>query len=499
MLKFIEGKAPLVVKKRGIGKEAAGAYFVIKGFIVDIVDSGWEVVEYLVTRILIPNTNKPSDVKSDTTAYSEEKFIALVSEFGNLFADYKKCGEEYRLRYTEFPIYCRSDEGILRTPKLIACGEERFLALMAGDDILFADNTGEIMCGSVDTLLRAGISVSEMLVGHLGNRFDGRYFEFVRDYRESEEYKLESARSRLVDDNCCHLVPSAEQFSISYTARIDGVSNTGVCNVPSLATLFYGYADDLDESGVKVISFERCLGLRKIVLKGGSAFIDSPAVVLPSKSLAVVLPSKSLFGAPKVSIEACCKEFRLKGYCKRIELSITRAEHIEIEQKSLSDAKRVYFAVCKGLKSLTFNRARSAILYDTDTEELFCHVPLGGIEYHSEVRLEKCSALKIVKLSSDKFNPSIFGGVVRECDNLEELSIETDSLVRDGFVIDLCSISKKLKRFRITFTSRLSRDKAIIGRKDATFVCEIIAPVGAEVKLEGNGVDLSKYFTVTYK
>ena len=499
MLNFIEGKAPLVIKKCGIGKEAAGAYFVIKGLIVDIVDSEWGVVEYLVTRVLMPNTNEPRDVKSDTTAYSEDKFIALVSEFGNLFADYKKCGGEYRLRYTEFPVYCRSDEGILRTPKLLACGEERFLALMAGDDILFADDTGEIMCGSVDTLLRAGISVSEMLVGHLGNRFDGRYFEFVRDYRDSEEYKLESARSRLVDDNCCHLVPSSEQFSISYTARIDGVSNTGVCNVPSLATLFYGYAADLDESGVKVISFERCLGLRKIVLKGGSTFIDSPAVVLPSKSLAVVLPSKSLFGAPKVSIEACCKEFRLKGYCKRIELSITRAEHIEIEQKSLSDAKRVYFAVCKGLKSLTFNRARSAILYDTDTEELFCHVPLGGIEYHSEVRLEKCSALKIVKLSSDKFNPSIFGGVVRECDNLEELSIETDSLVREGWLIDLRSVSRKLKRFSLTLTSRFSRDKAIIGSKDATFVCEIIAPSGADVTLEGNGVDLSKYFTVTYK
>ena len=328
MLKFIEGKAPLVVKKRGIGKEAAGAYFVIKGL---IVDSEGAIVEYLVTRILIPNTNKPMDVKSDTTAYREEMLIALVSEFGNLFADYKKCGEEYRLRYTEFPVYCRS-EGVIRNPKLIACGKERFLALMAGDDILFADNTGEIMCGSVDTLLRAGISVSEMLVGHLGNRFDGRYFEFVRDYRESEEYKIESARSRLVEDSCCHLVPSAEKYSISYTARIDGVSNTGVCNVPSLATLFYCFAEDLEDSGVKIISFEKCLGLRKIVLKGSSDFMDS---------LAVVLPSKSLFGAPKVAIAVCCKEFRLKGSCKRIELSITRAEHIEIEQKSLSDAKRV--------------------------------------------------------------------------------------------------------------------------------------------------------------
>lgn len=493
MLKFIEGKAPLVVKKCSIGKEEAGAYFVIKGLIVDSVG---EVVEYLVTRVLMPNTNDPRDVKSDNTVYSEEKFIALVSEFGNLFADYKKYGEEYRLRYTEFPVYCRSDGG-MRHPKPLNFGKERFLALMAGDDIIFADNTGEIMGGSVDTILRNGISVSEMLVGHLGNRFDGRYFEFVRDYRESEEYKLESVRSRLVGDSCCHLVPSAEQFSISYTARINGVSNTGVCNVPSLATLFYCFAEDLEDSRVKIISFEKCLGLRKIVLKGSSDFMDSLAVVLDS--LAVVLPSKSLFGAPKVAIAVCCKEFRLKGSCKRIELSITRAEHIEIEQKSLSDAKRVYFAVCKGLKSLTFNRARSVILYDTDTEELFCHVPLGGIEYHSEVRLEKCSALKIVKLSSDKFNPSIFGGVVRECDNLEELSIETDSLVRDGFVIDLCSISKKLKRFSLTLNSRFSRDKAIIGSKDATFVCEIIAPSGADVTLEGNGVDLSKYFKVTYE
>ena len=486
MPKFIEGKAPLVIKKKGVGKEAAGAYFVIKGL---IVDSAGEVVEYLVTRVLMPNTNEPRDVKSDTTAYSEDTFIALVSEFGNLFADYKKCGGEYRLRYTEFPVYCR-DEGLIRTPKLLACGEERFLALMAGDVILYANNEGELMSGSADNILNAKISIAEMLVGNLGNRSDSRYFEFVRDYKNSEAYKLESARSRLVGDSCCHIIPSSHKFPLSYVARVRGVSSTEVCNVPSIATAFYGSASDFTDSGAKVISFERCLGLQSITITGRGEFMDS---------LTVIMPRKSLFGAPKVAIAVCCKEFRLKGSCKRIELSITRAEHIEIEQKSLSDAKRVYFAVCKGLKSLTFNRARSVILYDTDTEELFCHVPLVGIEYHSEVRLEKCSALKIVKLSSDKFNPSIFGGVVRECDNLEELSIETDSLVRDGFVIDLCSISKKLKRFSLTLNSRFSRDKAIIGSKDATFVCEIIAPSGADVKLEGNGVDLSKYFTVTYQ
>jgi len=497
VLKFIEGKAPLVVKKRGIGKEAAGAYFVIKGFIVDIVDSGWEVVEYLVTRILMPNTNAPRDVKSDTTAYSEEKFVALVSEFGNLFADYKKCSEEYRLRYTEFPVYCRS-EGLLRTPKLLACGEERFLALMEGDDILFADNTGEIMCRSVDTLLRNDISVSEMLVGHLGNRFDSRYFEFVRDYRESEEYKLESARSRLVGDSCCHLVPSAEQFSISYTARINGVSNTGVCNVPSLATLFSCFAEDLDDSGVKVISFEKCLGLRKIVLRSDR----------DKDSLTVVMPRKSLFGAPKVSIAANCKGFRLDGKCKRIELTLAHLEYLDIDSTSLSDAKRVDFVSCKGLKSLTFNRASRVALYDTDTEELFCHVPLGVNGSQRGVKIERCSALKTVKLSSDKFKTSVLGEVFRECNNLEELSIETDSLVLDGKVtcegrcgwrIDLCEISKKLKRFSLTLTSRFSADKAILGGEMGVVSCDIIAPIGAEVKLEGNGVDLSKYFTVSYK
>ena len=494
MLKFIEGKAPLVVKKRGIGKEAAGAYFVIKGL---IVDSEGAIVEYLVTRILIPNTNKPMDVKSDTTAYREEMFIALVSEFGNLFADYKKCGEEYRLRYTEFPVYCRS-EGVIRNPKLIACGKERFLALMAGDDILFADNTGEIMCGSVDTLLRAGISVSEMLVGNLGNRSDSRYFEFVRDYRESEEYKLESARSRLVGDSCCHLVPSAEKYSISYTARIDGVSNTGVCNVPSLATLFYCFAEDLEDSGVKIISFEKCLGLRDIAMRADR----------DKDSLTVVMPRKSLFGAPKVSIEAKCKEFRLDGNCKRIELTLVNLEHLDIDSKSLSDAKQVDFVSCKGLKSLTFNRASRVALYDTDTEELFCHVPLGVNGNQRGVKIERCNALKTVKLSSDKFKASAFGEVFRECNNLEELSIETDSLVLDGKVtregrcgwrIDLCEISKKLKRFSLTLTSRFSIEKAILGGEMGVVGCDIIAPSGAEVKLEGSGVALSKYFTVKYQ
>ena len=486
MLKFIEGKAPLVIKKKSVGSAEAGAYFVIKGI---VVDSTGEIVKYIVTRILITNMNQLCDSASENNTYSEEQFIELVSEFGHLFADYRKYGGEYKLRYIELPVY-KSIEAVESAFRLFCYGKERFLACLADDEILFADNMGCIMSGSVSTLSSASISPSEMLVGSLGNRVDGRYFAFVRDYRKSEAYIQESARRRMVGDSCCCLVPSSEKFSLSYVARLKGVSHTGVCSVPSLATTFYCFGNDLDESGVKVVSLEKCLGLRTIVMRGDSRIKDS---------LVVVLPSKSLFGAPMVSISECCKEFRLYGKCKRIDLALSRVEHFEIDQKSLVDAKRVYFAVCKGLKSLTFNRARSVILYDTDTEELFCHVPLGGIEYHSEVRLEKCSALKIVKLSSDKFNPSIFGGVVRECDNLEELSIETDSLVRDGFVIDLCSISKKLKRFSLTLTSRFSRDKAIIGSKDATFVCEIIAPIGAEVKLEGNGVDLSQYFTVTYQ
>ena len=486
MPKFIEGKAPLVIQKKSVGSAEAGAYFVIKGI---VVDSTGEIVKYIVTRILITNMNQLCDSASETNTYSEEQFIELVSEFGHLFADYRKYGGEYKLRYTELPVY-KSIEAVESAFRLFCYGKERFLACLADDEILFADNMGCIMSGSVSTLSSASISPSEMLVGSLGNRVDGRYFAFVRDYRKSEAYIQESARRRMVGDSCCCLVPSSEKFSLSYVARLKGVSHTGVCSVPSLATTFYCFGNDLDESGVKVVSLEKCLGLRTIVMRGDSRI---------KNSLVVVLPSKSLFGAPMVSISECCKDFRLYGKCKRIDLALSRVEHFEIDQKSLVDAKQVYFEVCKGLKSLTFNRARSVILYDTDTEELFCHVPLGGIEYHSEVRLEKCSALKIVKLSSDKFNPSIFGGVVRECDNLEELSIETDSLVRDGFVIDLCSISKKLKRFRLTLTSRFSRDKAIIGSKDATFVCEIIAPIGAEVKLEGSGVDLSQYFTVTYQ
>lgn len=457
MLKFIEGKAPLVVKKRRIGKEAAGAYFVIKGLIVDIVDSEWGVVEYLVTRILMPNTNDPRDVKSDTTIYSEEKFIALVSEFGNLFADYKKCGEEYRLRYTEFPVYCR-DEGLIRNPKLLACGEERFLALMAGDVILYANNEGELMSGSADNILNAKISIAEMLVGNLGNRSDSRYFEFVRDYRESEEYKLESARSRLVGESCCHIIPSSNKFPLSYDARVRGVSSTEVCNVPSIATAFYSSARDLTDCGVKVISFERCLGLQSITITGRGEFMDSLTVIMP--------------------------------------------------RKSLSDAKVASFESCRGLKSLSFKRASSVILKSTDTEELCCRVPLGINGIQRGVTLESCHALKTVKLSSDKFKTSVLGGVFKGCNNLEELSIETDSLVLDGKVtregrcgwrIDLCEISKKLKRFSLTLTSRFSADKAILGGEMGVVSCDIIAPIGAEVKLEGNGVDLSKYFKVTYK
>lgn len=494
MPKFIEGKAPLVIKKKSVGRAEAGAYFVIKGI---VVDSTGEIVKYIVTRILITNMNQLCDSASETNTYSEEQFIELVSEFGHLFADYRKYGGEYKLRYTELPVY-KSIEAVESAFRLFCYGKERFLACLADDEILFADNMGCIMSGSVSTLSSASISPSEMLVGSLGNRVDGRYFAFVRDYRKSEAYIQESARRRMVGDSCCCLVPSSEKFSLSYVARLKGVSHTGVCSVPSLATTFYCFGNDLDESGVKVVSLEKCLGLQTIVMRGDSRIKDS---------LVVVLPSKSLFGAPMVSISECCKDFRLYGKCKRIELALSRVEHFEIDQKSLVDAKQVYFAMCSGLRYLKFDRASSVTLYDTDTETFSCHVPLGVSRSSSGVRLENCRLLKTVTLSSDKFNPSVLNAVIRECDNIEEISIETDSLILNGsvvsggssFEIDLCKISKKLKRFSLTLTSRFG-NKAIVGSKGGVVAkCRIIAPRGSEVILCGDGIDKGQFFTVTYK
>lgn len=494
MPKFIEGKAPLVIKKKGVGKEAAGAYFVIKGI---VVDSTGEIVKYIVTRILIPNMNQLCDSVSETNTYSEEQFVELVSEFGHLFADYRKYDGEYKLRYTELPVY-KSIEAVESAFRLFCYGKERFLACLADDEILFADNMGCIMSGSVSTLSSASISLSEMLIGSLGKRVDSRYFTFVRDYRKSEAYIQESARRRMVGDSCCCLVPSSEKFSLSYVARLKGVSHTGACSVPSLATTFYCFGNDLDESGVKVISLEKCLGLQTIVMRGDSRIKDS---------LVVVLPSKSLFGTPMVSISECCKEFRLYGQCKRIDLTLSRVEHFEIDQKSLVDAKQVYFAMCSGLRYLKFDRASSVTLYDTDTETLSCHVPLGVSRSSSGVRLENCRLLKTVTLSSDKFNPSVLNAVIRECDNIEEISIETDSLILNGsvmsggsnFEIDLCKISKKLKRFSLTLTSRFG-NKAIVGSKGGVVAnCRIITPRGSEVILCGDRIDKGQYFTVTYK
>lgn len=494
MPKFIEGKAPIVIKKKSVGRAEAGAYFVIKGI---VVDSTGEIVKYIVTRILITNMNQLCDSVSETNTYSEEQFIELVSEFGHLFADYRKYGGEYKLRYTELPVY-KSIEAVEGAFRLFCYGKERFLACIADDEILFADNMGEIQCRSVSTLSSASISPSEMLVGSLGNRVDGRYFAFVRDYRKSEAYIQESARRSMVGDSCCCLVPSSEKFSLSYVARLKGVSHTGVCSIPSLATAFYCFGNDLDESGVKVVSLEKCLGLRTIVMRGDSRIKDS---------LVVVLPSKSLFGAPMVSISECCKEFRLYGKCKRIDLALSRVEHFEIDQKSLVDAKQVYFAMCSGLRYLKFDRASSVTLYDTDTETLSCHVPLGVSRSSSGVMLENCRLLKTVTLSSDKFNPSVLNAVIRECDNIEEISIETDSLILNGsvvsgvsnFEIDLCKISKKLKRFSLTLTSRFG-NKAIVGSKGGVVAnCRILAPRGSEVILRGDKIDKGQFFTVTYK
>ena len=108
---------------------------------------------------------------------------------------------------------------------------------------------------------------------------------------------------------------------------------------------------------------------------------------------------------------------------------------------------------------------------------------------------------------SDKFNPSVLNAVIHGCTNLEELSIETDSLILNGsvvsggsnFEIDLYKISKKLKRFSLTLTSRFG-NKAIVGSKGGVVAnCRIITPRGSEVILRGDKLDKGQFFTVTYK
>lgn len=489
MPKFIEGKAPLVIKKKGVGKEAAGVYFVIKGV---VVDSAGEIVEYLVTRFRIDNTNHLGESKNNN--YSEEEFIELVSEFGHLFADYRRDGLEYKLRYTEFPVYRRS-KGIRKALKLVSHGKERFLASLAMNDILLADFTGDVRNTWLSSLPENFPFAA--LVGCLGNRIDSKYFMFMREYINSTDYIKESARSRLVGDSCS-VYPDEKRFSFSYNARLMSRSYTGVCNVPSIATSFISDCYHIEECRVKVISLRNCLVLREFTLFCSRGVKDS---------LTVIMPSKSLFVAPKVSITGRYKEFRLEGKCKRIDLTLSWLERLYIEQESLSDAKIIRFTNCNGVRSLFFKRASIVRLYNTDTEEFSCHVPLGIGGGSRGVNLRNCRLLKTVMLSSDKFNPSALNAVIHGCTNLEELSIETDSLILNGsvvsggsnFEIDLYKISKKLKRFSLTLTSRFSIDKAILGGGMGVVGCDIIAPIGAEVKLEGNGVDLSKYFTVSYK
>ena len=166
---------------------------------------------------------------------------------------------------------------------------------------------------------------------------------FMREYRNSADYIKESSRSRLVGDNCCKSFPSEEQFSLSYSVRLESRSYTGVCNVSSIATSFYSDDYHIEDCRVKVISFKSCLVLREITLFCGRGVKDS---------LTVVMPNKSLFVDPKVSIAGRYKEFRLEGKCKRIDLTLSRLERLYIEQESLSDAKAIRFTNCNGVRSL---------------------------------------------------------------------------------------------------------------------------------------------------
>jgi hypothetical protein len=301
----------------------------------------------------------------------------------------------------------------------------------------------------------------------------------------SFEQSVEYARGKFTGMDCGVYDERGKSLSVIGLTR----SETGVYVLPSAVTGVFLTRRDIEKSGVKVLSLEKCSKLRKFEIRAQ----EHPWSGSSLEQLTIILPNDNSL-IKSVSISLMCNNFRLIGKCKGIDLTLIGCNELEIDNFVMENASSLDFSDCRGINSICLPywcKLDSMHLLRTDTEYLSCH--LRG----DSLSLTLCDRLKFISLLFDKLDLYEFSGYMRSrLYNLEELHISVLKLFfravnrSDKRVVDLCYMSSILKRISFTAVDgfRVTGD----GVKKYT----LIVPSKAEFTMSK---ELEPYFIVVRK
>lgn len=227
-------------------------------------------------------------------------------------------------------------------------------------------------------------------------------------FEQSDEY----ARGRFTGMDCGVYDERGTSLSVIGLER----SVTGVYVIPSAVTGVFLNRKAIAQSGVKVLSLEKCSNLRKFEIQAPENPLSGDAI----GELTIILPKETCL-LKSIGISLICNKFRLIGKCKGIDLSLCACRELEIDESVMENASSLYFSACKGINSICLpyeHKLASMYLLNTDTEHISCHLTGNGL------RITNCFRLKFMSLMFDKLDLYEFSRYMRSrLYSLDELHI----------------------------------------------------------------------------
>ena len=160
-----------------------------------------------------------------------------------------------------------------------------------------------------------------------------------KSFKQSVEY----ARGKFTGRDCGVYDERGTSLSVIGLTR----STTGVYELPSAVTGVYLSQKAIAQSGVKVLSLDKCSNLRKFEIQA----TKNPWSGISPSELTMILPKES-FQLKSIKIRLLCRNFRLIGKCRGIDLSLYSCSKLEIDKSVLETASSIYFSACKGISSI---------------------------------------------------------------------------------------------------------------------------------------------------
>lgn len=426
--------------------------------------------------------------------FSAEELSAYVIEVGSRMVDYS-----FRANFepSKDGYYFRDYTDIKgRIPVYEECGGE-FILKKEGSPrrVTYGDRKTFLCIDSLGELKE----VPKVELNKIGGEFNSCKLKSASQYdilweldllafRDSDEFKLAEARSKLTWADCAEYYD--EQSDIAGGLSVVGFSRsvTGVCRVSGATTRVNCSDESFSKSGVEVLSLEDCKYIKSFAIK------HKDGVRL--KRLSVIFPNNPI-KFPYFSIIRFnyIEEVKLIGELPNLSLDMSN-NRLNISDYIMQNAHSLRFNDCSGIPKVICSPFVLK-LCGTDTEYVSCSLrPTNGSPF-SYVIIKSCHSLRYVRIDYSRFSIREFNDSIQDCPCLEELCVTMKEIYlnyyeTDSRVIDLLASFPKLKK--IIFSAPWLFN--VIDERYALGTWKLIVPTEAEVMLSGA---LERYFEVVRK